>query len=107
MDTALKLHHAERSYAEVPDAAFGLLRAKQADVLAGIRPGLMNYAAKLPGSRVLDGSYGANVLALAVAKGNAAWLAHVNEFVGQAGTSGLVRRAIESAGLRGIDVVTS
>ena len=107
MDTALKLNRAERAYADVPDAAFELLRTKQAGVLAGIRPGLMSYAAKLPGSRVLDGSYGANVLALAVAKGNAPWLAYVNEFVEQARTSCLVRRAIESAGLRGIDVVTS
>ncbi len=107
MDTALKLNRAARAYADVPDAAFELLRAKQADVLAGIRPGLMNYAAKLPGSRVLDGSYGANVLALAVTKGQSARLAFVSEFIVEARSSGLVRRAIESAGLRGIDVVTS
>jgi polar amino acid transport system substrate-binding protein len=107
MDTALTLNRAERIYADVPDAAFELLRTKEADVLAGIRPGLMNYAAKLPGSRVLDGSYGANVLALAVAKGNAPRLNYVNEFVEQARSSGLVRRAIESAGLHGIDVITS
>ena len=108
MDTALKLTRAERAYADVPDAAFELLRTKQADVLAGIRPGLMSYAAaKLPGSRVLDGCYGANVLALAVTKGQSARLGFVSEFIVEARSSGLVRSAIESAGLRGIDVVTS
>ena len=107
MDTALKLQNAERVYADVPDAAFELLRIGKADVLAGIRPGLINYAVKLPGSRVLSDSYGANVLALAVAKGQSARLAFISEFIVEARTSGLVQRAIDTAGLRGIDVVTS
>jgi polar amino acid transport system substrate-binding protein len=107
MDTALTLHNAERVYADVPDAAFELLRAGKADVLAGIRPGLINYATKLPSSRVLSDSYGANILALAVAKGQSARLAFVSEFIVEARASGLVQQAIDSAGLRGIDVVTS
>ncbi|MET0668422.1 MAG: transporter substrate-binding domain-containing protein [Xanthobacteraceae bacterium] len=107
MDTVLKTKHAERIYADVPDAAFELLRANRADVLAGIRPGLVGYAAKLPGSRVLSDSYGANILALAVAKGQGARLAFVSEFIVEARTSGLVQRAIDQAGLRGIDVIAS
>jgi polar amino acid transport system substrate-binding protein len=106
MDTALKVQNAERIYADVPDAAFELLRAGKADVLAGIRPGLIGYATKLPGSRVLPDSYGANILALAVAKDQAARLAFVSEFIIEARASGLVQRAIDSAGLGGIDVVT-
>ena len=105
MDTALKFGRAERIYADTPDAAFDLVRTQQADVLAGIRPGLLKYAAALPGSRVLDDSYGANVLALAVAKGHAPRLAYVSAFVEEAKMSGLLRRAIASAGLRGIDVM--
>ncbi len=107
MDTALKTKNAERVYADVPDAAFELLRAGKADVLAGIRPGLIGYAAKLPGSRVLADSYGANILALAVAKKQDARLAFVSEFIVEARASGLVQQGIDSAGLRGIDVVTS
>ena len=59
MDFALrgKLEHAEPVYATTPDAAFDLLRAGQADVLAGIRPGLLRYSAGLPGSRI-PRSYG-------------------------------------------------
>src|SRR5208282_2784289 len=41
------LKRAERIYAETPDAAFNLMRARQADVLAGIRPGLLKYSAEL------------------------------------------------------------
>jgi polar amino acid transport system substrate-binding protein len=106
MDSALKTKNAERIYADVPDAAFELLRANRADVLAGIRPGLVNYAAKLPGSRVLSDSYGANILALAVAKGQSARLAFVSEFIVDARASGLMQRAINRAGLGGIEVVT-
>jgi polar amino acid transport system substrate-binding protein len=105
MDTALTIENAERVYANVPDAAFELLRAGRADVLAGIRPGLISYAAKLPGSRVLADSYGANILALAVAKNQDARLAFVSEFIIEARASGLVQLAIDSAGLRGIDII--
>jgi polar amino acid transport system substrate-binding protein len=107
MDTALKLEYAERIYADVPDTAFDLLRAGKADALAGIRPGLLNYAAKLPGSRVLADSYGANILALAVAKGRTQRLDYVSAFIVEARDFGDVQRAIEKAGLGGIDVVTS
>ena len=75
-----------------------------ADILAGIRPGLLGYAARLPGSRVLEERYGANVLALAVRKGQAGRLAYVSEFIVEAGKSGLVRRAVASAGLGGVEI---
>ena len=109
MEFALKgkLNNAERVLAETPDAAFGLLHNRDADVLAGIRPGLLKYASLMPGSRVLEGSYGANVLALAVAKGQHELLSYLSDFVEHARTTGLVHRAIESSGLKGIRVITS
>jgi polar amino acid transport system substrate-binding protein len=107
MDTALKLERAQRIYAEVPDTAFDLLRAGKADGLAGIRPGLLAYAKQFPGSRVLPDSYGANVLALAVAKGKTDRLAYVSEFIIEARATGVVQRAIDTANLSGIDVVTA
>lgn len=109
MDSALrgKLPQAERIYADTPDAAFDLLRSRQADVLAGIRPGLLKYAAALPGSRVLEDRYGANILALAVPKGQAGRLAYVGEFIEWARSTGVLQRAIAGAGLGGIDVITN
>jgi polar amino acid transport system substrate-binding protein len=104
MDTALrgKLSHAQPVYAETPDAAFEMFRQSHAEVLAGIRPGLLMYAGKMPGTRVLDDQYGRNVIALAVKKGEAARLSFVNNFAMQARADGTVTRAIESAGLRGV-----
>lgn len=107
MEFALQgmLTQAEPVYAETPDASFDLLHARRADVLAGIRPGLLEYASRLSGSRVLEGRYGANALAIAVPKGRSGWLAYMSEFIEDAKTSGLVEQAIANAGLRGIQVV--
>ena len=104
MDTALrgKLVQAQPVYADTPDAAFELFRDGGAEVLAGIRPGLLMYAGKMRGTRVLDDQYGRNVIALAVKKGEAARLSFVSEFAAQARSDGTVTRAIESAGLRGV-----
>ena len=104
MDTALrgKLAQAQPVYADTPDAAFEMFRNGDAEVLAGIRPGLLMYAGKMPGTRVLDDQYGRNVIALAVKKGEAARLSFVYEFATQARADGTVTRAIGTAGLRGV-----
>jgi polar amino acid transport system substrate-binding protein len=98
------LEYAELVYGEVPDASFELLRAGLVDVLASTRGVLSAYSANLPGSRVLEDSYGANLLSVVLPKGKEARLAYISEFVELAKTSGLVRRAIERSGLRGYKV---
>ncbi len=107
MDAALdgKLPAAPRIYADTPDAAFELLQRREIDVLAGIRPGLMAYAARVPGSRVLPDRYGSNVIGLGVAKNDAPWLAFVSAFVARSKTSGLARNAAERCGAQGLDVL--
>jgi len=109
MDSVLRgvLKRAEPTYAETPDASFELLRTRRADVLAGIRPGLLEYAARLPGSRVLDDRYGANALAIAVAKGRDGWLTYMSEFVEETAKSGSVQQAIAHAGLRGVQAAAA
>jgi polar amino acid transport system substrate-binding protein len=49
---------------------------------------------------VLDGGFLNSTTAVAVAKGKPAALAYVTEFVEEAKASGLVRRALDSMGLR-------
>ena len=90
--------NAELVSAEIPDAAFDLLRTGAADAFASIRPSLMTYLSKLPGSRVLDDRYGSNVLSMVVPKNHAGWLSYVSEFAEEAKVSGLVQRAIDQAG---------
>jgi polar amino acid transport system substrate-binding protein len=99
--------HAELIGAELPDSAFELLLAENADALAAPREQLLDYSGRLQGSRVLEDSYGVNLVAVAVAKGQAGRLAYINEFIEEAKTSGLVQRVIERGGLRGFDVALS
>jgi polar amino acid transport system substrate-binding protein len=98
------IKNAELIAADLPDAAFDLLRTGKADAFALARPQLVPFAAKLPGSRMLDGGYGINRLAIALQKGQAARLAYVGEFVEDAKASGAIARALEHSGLRGIQV---
>ena len=98
------LKHAQLVYAETPDATFDLLRAGHADALAQARPVLLDYSSQLPGSRVLQERYGAYLLAMALPKGQAGRLSYITELIEEAKASGLVQRAIERGGLRGIQV---
>ena len=96
------LKRAELVRLETVSAGFDALLAGKADVLAAPRPGLLQSLARLPGSRVLDDHFHATFAAIAVPKGQAGRLAYINDFIEEAKTSGLVERAIERAGLRGV-----
>jgi len=98
------MKQAEQVSTETPDAAFDLLRNGRVDALASVRPALLDYSAQLSGSRVLEGSFGANFPALVVPKGQSGRLAYISEFVEEAKASGLVQRAIDRAGQPGYRV---
>jgi len=95
------LTHAQLIYAATPDPTFELLRTGHADAFASVRPALLAYSSRLPGSRVLEDHYGANLLGMVVPKGQIERLAYISEFIEQAKASGLVQQAIERAGLPG------
>jgi polar amino acid transport system substrate-binding protein len=95
---------AELIGSELPDAALALLVAGKADAFALPREQLLDYSAKLPGSRVLDDSYGINRVAIAVQKGRLGWRAFFSEFIEEAKASGLIARIIACGALRGFQV---
>jgi len=99
-----QLKQAELVYAETPERTFELLRSGQADVMASTRLVLLDFADQLPGARVLEDRYGANINRMVVPKGKAGWLSYVNEFVEDAKASGLVKKFIERGGTRGVTV---
>jgi len=107
MESALqgKLLQADRVFACTPDEGFRMVQEGRADILAGIRPGLLRYAELLPGSHVLKDRYGENVLAFAVAKGRNDWFPAIKQFVLNARSSGLLQRIIDSTGLAGAEPV--
>jgi len=98
------LKHAELVYAETPDTTLELLRTRQADAMASARPLLLLYSDQMHGSRVLEDRYGALILAMAVRKEQPGLLAYISGFVEEAKAAGLVKRAVEHAGVRGVEV---
>ncbi|WP_284617651.1 transporter substrate-binding domain-containing protein [Aquabacterium humicola] len=76
-----------------------------ADVIAAQKTNLYNIAPRVPGARVLDGRPGTEQQALALPKGRgAAGLAWLRGFVEDAKRRGLVQRAVDRVGLRGVAV---
>ena len=86
------------------DAAFALLAEGKADALAGLTEGLINMSAKLPGSRIVEGRFMAVQQSIAVPKGRDAGLAYLRSVVEDAKASGLVARAVEKTGAKGVTV---
>jgi len=83
------------------DAAIKAFVDRKMDAYAGLRPGLIDVAAKLPGSRILDGQFTAVQQAVGTPKKNAAGFAFLREFVEEAKRSGLVASLIERHGVTG------
>jgi polar amino acid transport system substrate-binding protein len=98
------LKHAQLVYAATPDPTFEIMHKGDAEAFASVRPVLIGYSKTLPGSRVLEDHYGANLVGLVVRQGQTARLSYVTEFVEQAKASGLIQQAIDRAGLPGHQV---
>jgi len=74
------------------------------EALAGLRPQLVIEAENLPGSRVLDDRFIVLPQSIGTPKGREAAARYLREFVEDAKASGLVAKAIERAGVRGMSV---
>lgn len=98
------LQRARLVQAQGGNAAFDLLVKGEVDALAGLRQALIDLAEKLPGSRMLDGRFMGVQQSIGVPKGRDAGLAYLRGFVEDAKASGLVARAIERTGARGVSV---
>ena len=85
-------------------AAVELLRSGGADARAGPRHAVMAESLALPGFRVLADGFAVISSAASVPKGHAARLAYVSEFIEETKASGLMKKMIEDAGLRGVQV---
>jgi polar amino acid transport system substrate-binding protein len=101
------LQRARLVRAPTADAAFELLVAGEVEALAGLRQALLGLSPKLPGSRLLEGQFMAVQQAVGMPRGREAGLAYLREFVEDAKASGLVARAIERTGARGVSVAPS
>ena len=96
--------HAELVRSGSLDASYEQFVGAKLDALAGLRPRLLQDAAKLPGARILDGQFTAVQQAVGTARGNEAGAAFLRDFVEEAKASGLVARLIERHHVRGLSV---
>jgi polar amino acid transport system substrate-binding protein len=71
------------------------------DAFATNKATLLEMTEKLPGSKVLDGRWGVERHAIAIPKGRDQAMAFVTKFTADAKSEGLVKAAVERAGLRG------
>jgi polar amino acid transport system substrate-binding protein len=78
-----------------------MLKSGRADVIFSIKPSLFEASNQLPGSRVLDGRLGLDPHAMAIPKGRDLGVPYARRFIEDAKSEGLVKAAIERAGIRG------
>jgi polar amino acid transport system substrate-binding protein len=98
------LHHAQLVSASSAEAAFDVLVKGEVDALAGLTQALHDRLRQLPGSRIVEGRFMGVQQSIAVPKGRDAGLAYLRRVVEDAKASGLVARAIEQTGARGVSV---
>ena len=72
--------------------------------MGSIKPILFEMSSQWPGSQVLDGRPGIDPHAMAMPKGRNLGMAYLRQFIEDAKSEGLVKAAIERAGLRGVVV---
>ncbi|MBM4441922.1 MAG: transporter substrate-binding domain-containing protein [Candidatus Rokubacteria bacterium] len=99
LSTSLK----QATLVRAPGLAAVVQRVKSgdADAIAANKTILHELSSQLPGSRILDGRFAAERLAMAIQKGRDAGSAYARRFVQRAKSEGLVRAALERAGARG------
>jgi polar amino acid transport system substrate-binding protein len=84
--------------------ALEAVKSGRADVMGSIKPILFELSNQLPGSRVLEGRPGIDPHAMAMPKGRGLGTEYAHKFIEDAKSEGLVKAAIERAGLRGVVV---
>jgi polar amino acid transport system substrate-binding protein len=87
------------------DGSFALFVEQGLDALAGLRPGLLDLAKKLPGSRVLDGQFSSVRQAMGTPRDrDQAGFTYLCEFVEEMKRSGFVADRIAAHGVVGLSV---
>ncbi len=81
--------------------ALEMLKSRRADAFAANKPSLFEMSDQLLGFRVLDGRFATDRQAMGIPKGRDLGMAYARKFVEDAKSEGLVKAAIERAGLRG------
>lgn len=86
------------------EAAYKLFVDDRLEALAGLKPVLLDYLPKLPGSRIIDGNFSVVQHSVGTPKGRDAASAYLRDFVEDVKASGLVAQWIAKSGVKGLSV---
>lgn len=98
------IKHAGLRRAEGIEGSYQLFLKEKLDVLSGLKPRLLQDREKLPGSRILAGRFTAVQQAIGTPKGRPDAASYLRAFAEDIKASGLVAKAIERHGVRGVSV---
>lgn len=98
------LRHATLVEADGLQGSFDVFIASKLDVLAGLKPRLLDDVRKVPGARLLDGRFTAVQQAMGVRKERTAAAAYLTAFTEEIKSSGLLGTLIERHGAHGLTI---
>jgi polar amino acid transport system substrate-binding protein len=98
------IRHAELRRAGSIGASYELFVKEGLEVLAGLKPKLLEDVAKLPGARILEGRFTSVQQAIGTPKGRPEGYAFLRKFAAEVKASGLVADLIARHGVRGLTV---
>ena len=98
------IRHATLVHAEGFEATFEAFVNGGLEAMASLRPGLLPFLERMPGSRVLDGRFTAVQQSIGVRKGRPQALAFLQQFVDEAKSSGFVAELIARHSVNGLTV---
>jgi polar amino acid transport system substrate-binding protein len=97
------IQHAQLLHAEGFEATFALFVEQKLEAMAALKPGLLGDAARLPGSRILEGNFTTVQQSIGVPKGRLAAATYLQSFVNEIKT-GLVAQLIAKHQVKGLSV---
>ena len=98
------IKHAELRRGENIGSSYDLFVKEGLEVLAGLKPKLLEDVQKLPGARILEGKFTAVQQAIGTPKGRPEGYAFLRKFAGDVKASGLVARLIARHNIKGLSV---
>jgi polar amino acid transport system substrate-binding protein len=98
------IKHATVLRSDSADGPLDQFVAESLEAYAALKPALLTDVEKVPGSRILPGSFMTVQQAIGTAKPNTAGAKFLSEFVEEAKRSGLVARLIEKHHVKGLSV---
>jgi polar amino acid transport system substrate-binding protein len=97
------IQHAQLMHAEGFEATLALFVEQKLEAMAALKPGLLGDAARLPGSRILEGNFTTVQQSIGVPKGRLAAATYLQSFVNEIKT-GLVAQLIAKHQVKGLSV---